>query len=367
MPRILLVAIASIALATFGVWRFAPQFLEGAPQGQPAFAPVRALCHWDCWWYVSIARDGYFYTPGTQSPVAYFPAYPMAIRGLSVTGFDPFTAGVLVSLVAGVLAVFLFRRLGERIAPEQAAFAESLLLVYPWSFYLFGVVYSDALFLLLVVSAFLCLERGQRFGAAAFGALAVLCRPVAPAVVLGLTVRSLELRRRAGERLRPVEFVPALAGLALLGWMWWLDQRFGDPLAFVHVQDAPGWAQPPGFRSWLKLEFFETVLGRFRPLALLKLGSQGAVAMGAIALAWPVAKRVGWGYAVYLAVVIGIPLVSSKDFQGLGRYVLAGFPAFFGFAHVSEGKPWLRRAAIALGLVGFAALAIAFGADQYVA
>ena len=43
----------------------------------------------DSGWYFLIARNGYFYTPDAQSPVAFFPSYPMAVRGLGwVLGDD---------------------------------------------------------------------------------------------------------------------------------------------------------------------------------------------------------------------------------------------------------------------------------------
>src|SRR5450759_2545636 len=37
---------------------------------------------YDSGWYHLIATSGYSYTPGKQSPVAFFPAYPLAMRGL---------------------------------------------------------------------------------------------------------------------------------------------------------------------------------------------------------------------------------------------------------------------------------------------
>jgi len=40
---------------------------------------------WDGWWYTGIARRGYrFFRPDRQSPVAFFPAFPLGIRALPV-------------------------------------------------------------------------------------------------------------------------------------------------------------------------------------------------------------------------------------------------------------------------------------------
>ncbi len=39
---------------------------------------------WDAGWYRQIAAEGYTYTPGQQSTVAYFPGYPLAVRVLAI-------------------------------------------------------------------------------------------------------------------------------------------------------------------------------------------------------------------------------------------------------------------------------------------
>src|SRR5688572_22754264 len=64
----------------------------------PQLSLVGALGQWDGGWYLSIARAGYWYRPGEQSPVAFFPAYPLAIRAVSQTGLGLSLSGVLLSL-----------------------------------------------------------------------------------------------------------------------------------------------------------------------------------------------------------------------------------------------------------------------------
>ena len=41
-----------------------------------------------------------------------------------------------------------------------------------------------------------------------------------------------------------------------------------------------------------------------------------------------VIRRLGWGYGAYVLTLLLIPLLGTKDFQGVGRYVLAVFPCF---------------------------------------
>jgi hypothetical protein len=361
MKRIALIAASSIALATVGsaVW---PAPIE--VDDLPAFEPVRALAHWDAGWYGEIAAHGYWIAPGQQSPVAFFPLYPMVVRAVLLTGLNRWVGAELVSLFFGVLGVWLFGRWARRVRPADAPTAEWLLLVYPFSVYLFGIVYSDALFLSCAVAAFLLLERDRPAWAAVFGALACLCRPVAPAVVIGLLARSVERRRG---KVRMWDLVPALSGLGLVAWMTYLQVSFGDALAFMHVQGVPGWDQPPGWESWLKVYWFHAMFPKVAPWVAVRLGGHALVTVCALALVVPTFKRLGWGYAVYVLLVVGIPAVSSKDFQGLGRYVIAAFPLFLTLSSLLSGRPRLRIALLVVFAAFFVLCAVSFGAGAYVA
>ena len=45
-------------------------------------------CQGDGGWYLRIAESGYFYTPGRQSSVAFFPVFPMLLRGFGIAWHD---------------------------------------------------------------------------------------------------------------------------------------------------------------------------------------------------------------------------------------------------------------------------------------
>lgn len=328
---------------------FRPQVLEGVTD-LPGL-PFDALARWDAGWYGSIARDGYFFDPTRQSPVAYFPLYPLVMRGLSFVGINRWVAGTIVSFVAAIGALLLVHRWASKVAPVQATTAFLVLATYPYACYLYGVVYSDALFLLLVVAAFVALESDAPVVAAVLGAFAAACRPVAPALVVGLTVRSLERRRRAGLPIRFVDFVPGLAGLGLLAYMVFLQQRFGDPLAFAHVHGAPGWDQAPGWQTWLKVSFFEHVRVDHWTVKV-RLLAHALVTVGALALVPSVVRRLGWGYGLYCLLALALPAVSSKDFQGMGRYAIAAFPLVVPIAGWLDRWAGLREPVlIGLGLL----------------
>lgn len=360
------IALASIALLTVG--SVAWPLTGWRPPDMPGVAPLDALVRWDAGWYGEIALHGYWLRPGEQSPVAFFPLYPLAIRALAALGLNRWVAASLVSLASTAVVLAVFLRWARARAPSVARHAWWLLALYPLAEYLYGVAYSDALFLALVVSAFTALEEDRPGLATLLGALATACRPVAPAVVVGLVARSLERRWRAGQPVRPVDLAPALAGLGLAAYMGYLGVTFGDPLAFAHVQGAPGWDQPPGWDSWLKLRALREIAGgQVGAPVIGRLGAHAFLTLLALALVLPTFKRLGVGYGLYALTVVAIPAVSSKDFQGLGRYVIAAFPLFLTAALLLERRPRLRWAILGASTAALAGCALALGAGAYVA
>jgi hypothetical protein len=366
LALVILAAVLACAVSGgLGAWRFHHKNPQ-APVVRLDEYVVMGWVGWDSSWYMRIAEEGYRYTPGEQSSVAYFPLYPLAIRAVEALGPDVYQAGVLVTLLCGPLALLLFLRWTRFRVDEPTALQAGLLLaLYPFAFFLYGVMYSDALFLLLVVGAFLLLEKGHLGLAVLLGVVATAARPVAPAVVLGLLVRRLEWRRQRGERWTALDFLPVLSALGFVLYMLYLDKQFGAPFAFVEVQAA--WGQEPGWRSWLKLSWFKTV---FSPDSnaetVLRLCLHALLTLGALALVWPTFRRLGWGYGVYCAVLVGIPAVSTKDFMGMGRYLLSAFPLFLTLALLLRDYPRVRQGLLAVGAVSLVLLSAAFALDHYV-
>lgn len=376
LDQIVVWALACVAAATVGQMLVSPPPVAGGPADLPALAAVRALAQWDAGWYANIADNGYgaSFDPGQQSPVAFFPLYPLLIRAVSSLGVNKWVAGTALSFAFGVLAVWLFSRwaraVGSRLQKVEAGaagLAPWLLGTWPFAGYLFGIMYSDSLFLALACAAFLAVERDKPVLAAGFGALATLTRPVAPALVVGLLLRSLEVRRSQGQKLRARDLFPVAAGVGLLAYMAFLHFRFADPLAFAHVHGAPGWDQAAGWRTWFKLSFFEQLFPRVAPLVAVRLVGHAVAAFLALALALLTVRRLGWAYGLYCLIAVGLPMISSKDFQGMGRYSMAAFPAFLTLAIALSRRPRLKRPWV-LASAGLAlALAFAFGAGGYVA
>jgi len=365
-----LAALGALVVCTAAVTMTSRLFPEGYSPARatwPELPPPLGWARYDAGWYAHIATQGYSYTPGVQSPVAFFPAFPLLLRGLGVLGLDTYLAGVLVTMVCGLLALVLFVHWARTRADEDAARDAGLLIaLYPCAFYLYGAMYSDAFFLLLIVAAFLLLERGQLVPAVLLGAVATAARPVAPALVLGMLARRLEWKRERGQPWSAVDLLPVFAAAGFVLYVLYLWYSFGEPFAFVKVQSAPGWDQTPGWRTWAKVRWFRSFSTDMPMGDFLRLVGHAAATLGAFAMVWPTVKRLGWGYGLYTAAIIGLPALGSKDFMGMGRYLLAAFPIFLTLAIMLRERPRLRLGVMATSGTLMVLLAAAYGAAEYV-
>ena len=338
---------------------------------------VDAFGWWDGWWYVGIARHGYrFFRPGRQSPVAFFPAYPLGMRFLGWLAGGPLVAGFLITAACGLGVAVLFHRwCVEKLGPAKARLALALLLVYPFAFYLMGAVYADALFLLAALAAFMAVEHDRPVLAGLAGIVATASRPVGPALVLALWVLLLERRgflgqlragvpgrraagwREAWRRLRPADAGLLLAPLGVIAYCAFLWIRFRSPFAFLDVAGAPGWDQPPGFHTWFKVDWVKDVwdgpwtTGHF---GLLVINALATVITAAFIPG--VFRRFGWGYGTFVTIAVVATAISTKDFVGMGRYSLAAFPCFAVAAEVLFGRPKLAWGVLTVSAAGLVVL-----------
>jgi len=366
----------------------------GLQPSEPGPLWLNGWYHGDAGWYLGIAAGGYSFIPGQQSSIAFFPTYPLAVRGSGELLGDNFQlAGTLIAVVAGAAAVLLFARwVWTRLPRRSAVLAIATLMVYPYSFFLYGAMYADSLFLLCAIGAFVLLERRWYLAAGIVGALATAGRPVGVAVVAGLVVRTIEIladdhRGRVGSggtstvvagtvtvwstwrelvgalrhvRVRQLGVLVSAAGL--LAWCIWLGTTYGHPLAWVEAESAPGWNQGVGPKTWFKLVFLGTLVkGPYDIAALLVI--QAVACLCAVLLLRRVWQRFGWGYAAYTAVVLLIPILGTKDFMGTGRYVLAAFPVMAAAGDFLAGLKhrWVSWAVLGLCAATLVMLTALFG------
>ena len=290
-------------------------------------AGIDVWARWDSDWFLKIAEEGYSWPSSTP---AFFPLYPLLVAGFGRLLFGhTILAGVLVSLAAGLAAfALLYRLTAAHLGIDAARHTVLFLALAPTSLFL-GAVYSESLFLLLAVAAFLAAERGRFWQAGAAGGLALLTRSAGIALLPALLV----LAWRAPDRRRSlagIALMPALFALypVLLG-IW-----IGHPLAFLEAQKVV-WERrlsPAGPLGG--------VVAALQERELLDLGVAVALVVLGI-VAW---RRIGAAYGLYALTSVALPLTFVSDkvpLWSMQRFAIVVFPAFMALATIAR-----RRAAV---------------------
>ena len=290
------------------------------------------FARWDAGWYYGIASGGYKYVEGGRSNLAFFPVYPqlMGALGRAMGGAqqDFYFAGILISWLAFSAALPLLYRLALfDVSHEQATRATVYAAVFP-SAYFFGVVYSESLFLLLLVSAALALRSKRWIWAAAAAAVMTATRVngvmFLPALALiGWDAASSPRERRWA--LAASTF--GVAGIA--AYSLFVYSASGDPFEWYH--SITRWGYHPGGNPLsglvsLAQHLIADPIGFISTEPMAPYATLNAMAAtGALAAVPFIWDRFGCGYAAMVVLGLLLPL-SSGQFEGLGRYCSVLFP-----------------------------------------
>lgn len=212
----------------------------------PGYGPAplsgwELFSHWDGVWYRQIATSGYDYArDGKMHSVAFFPLFPLFTRGLMSLGLTFEVAGTLVNNLTFLGALgFLYRWVEERHSINAARWVIAVMAWCPFSLFA-TVTYTEGVFLLCSTAALRAFDKQQYAWAALWGSLTTAARPTGMVLIPTFLLVAWRERRSAAA------YVAGLAtGMGLLLFIMYCAFRFGDPLAFVHVQEA--WPQV----SWL--------------------------------------------------------------------------------------------------------------------
>jgi hypothetical protein len=321
------------------------------------------FAQWDSQWFLRIVRHGY----DVKQSAAFFPLYPLVVRGVSEVVRSDIAAAVLVSLVAGGVGVVVLHRLARPLLGESGA-ADTVLLIalYPIAF-VFTAAYSDGLFLALAAGSFLAATRRRPLAAGVLGGLACGTRLMGLALLPALIALLWPRDRRGLLALAPLTLLPAAVGAYAL----YLDRHFGDGWAFVHVQGV-FWQRhvhTAGPLSGIWLAVKDAYQGASELVQHLPRAPgaprhndqwsswnvvQLSLLVAAAWLTWVAYRRLGLAYALYSAATLALVLTSPADvvpLVSLPRFPLGDFPVFLALASVCATRPRLRSAL----LIGFAA------------
>jgi hypothetical protein len=308
--------------------------------------PVRnLLARWDTFWYLDIATRGYHWNgnPLEQQNVVFFPLLPLLMRaGGAAIGGHPLAAGLAISLIAFLLALcYFWRWTADRLGAETATGAVWLLSAFPPALF-FSAVYTESLYLLVVVAACYHVERREYARSATAGLLAGLVRP--NGLLLSVPVAWLAFVGGRDRHRRIARGAAAIAPLlGALGYSVYLAWRVGDATAWIANQAA--WPNNLGIRpadagSSIDLWWVPNAL----PLAVVLV----SVA--------PLTSLFGVAYGLFVGVNLAPPLL-RHGLMSTGRFSAVMFPAFAWLATRVRGRARTRLViAFALGQALLAAL-----------
>ncbi len=325
---------------------------------------------WDSVWFLRIAEHGY---GAAQHGVAaaFYPFYPLTLAGLGrVFGGHYVLAGIVISLAATLGSFALLYRLAEpKLGADGARRAVLYLAVFPTALFL-QAVYSESLFLVLVLAAFLLAERGRWPAAGAVTGLAVLTRISGVALLPALAVMA--WRRPPGERRRALASL-CLAPLIFAAYPLYLAIARDDGFAFARSQgfwnrhlSAAGplggiwdgsraaWAGVRQLVSGSHTHYYWSPVRDADPMRVAAVNLEAfaflVLLVALTAIAW---RRFGAPYGLFAAVSLAIPLsVPSERWPLLSmpRFGIVLFPCFLALATLG-GRPRVHTAIIVVSSI----------------
>ncbi len=307
----------------------------------PYIALDWTMVHDDSGWYHFIASQGYI-----RQDTPFFPLYPMAMAATHyVLGLSLTTSGLLIANASEVLSFILLYRLFRGIAKDDRAARLGVWLyaLYPFAVFL-PSLYTESLFVVLLVGCLLAARARRNYLAAILGFLAVLARNEGGLIAVPLLAELWRERRETGRWNKrgwvALASLPAALG-AYLAYLW---IRFGNPFLFTTEEQLWGrhFALPfvtlvNGFTSLPWLWQHNGLYGH------IYYSLEAAFAVLAVASLAVMFKRVPrswfWFSVIWVAVplsdpatgmlsIVGGPRPVVDYFFSLGRLIIPMFPMF---------------------------------------
>jgi Gpi18-like mannosyltransferase len=353
-------------------YRFAAQSSSGFLH----YLFVSNFIQWDSWWFTGIASSGY-----TTKATAFYPLYPMLIRGVSeVFRISVQAAAVLISTACFALGLYvLLKLLLLDLERSRATRAMLLVVFFPTAFY-FSAGYTESLFLLLAALVLYALRRRRWAAAGAWGGLAAVARNTGLAFGLPFLIEYFqEWGARPRPRPRPWSALwVLLIGAGTAAYFAYLWVRFGSPFVFVGAEGQYGRGH---LAPWATIyEGFKYNLGWIRGLRLsvqqdwspLYYTTQLFFPIVALVVLVTSFRKMRWSYWVIILYSILVPLTVPANVQvidyfvGFSRYMLVVIPLFIGLERLLRRR-WLYWSYLAFSCLLLLLLTYAFSGHHVVA
>lgn len=300
--------------------------------------------NWDVDLFRKVAQFGYQGNPrhyGDTGIEAFFPGFPLVLRVVHLVVPEWTAAGLVVSLVAGAVAVQGLGRLAalDGVAPDRAVLA---LLLSPYAVFL-AAGYSESLWLAFALTGWVCARNGRWALASLLVAGACTVRISGLFLFAGLVVQYAVTVRRPRRDAAWLVLPP----LALLGYAGYLHLITGDWLRWNHAQ-RDGWGRSltapwDAFSATLDLARGTQLPAEY---AFAYTAEIVAVLVG-VALTVVLLVQRRWGEATYVGLSV-TALATSTTYLSVSRATLLWFPLWLLLARAGERRRWLTTAYLAV-------------------
>lgn len=301
--------------------------------------------------YLSIAENGYF-----AYEQAFFPVYPLLIKLVTDLGWwNSGWSALIISYLGFVIGISGWYLVGKELKLISRPVDVWPILLFPTSFfYIAG--YNESLFLALSVwSMWFMIKNKWLLGS-------VLAGIASGTRLFGVFMLGFLFIKKIQERIKPIIplwswfIIPA----GLIAYMIYLQQVYGDPLMFIHVQPAFG-----AGRSGAELIFLPQVIYRYiriyatvPPLSLNFWVAvfEGLVFLYGMYLIWNNrTQKFFWPYLVYAGGILLLPTLSGT-LSSIARYFLSAYPLFWTVRSGEKPRDTIIAVFFAIGLVIFTIL-----------
>jgi hypothetical protein len=328
---------------------------------------VTRLTLWDGQWLLGIAGNGYAEVPlglvdafgrrTEATALAFFPGYPCTVSALRlVTGIPLVTAGLLVSLVAGVVLAHGLAQLGSLVpgGSRRAGLALVALVAAAPMGVVWSMTYAEGLFGACAAWALVAVLRRDWVLAGCATALAGLVRPTGFALLAAVGTAALVAAVGRRDGWRPW-LGGALAPLGLLAYLGFVAARTGSVTGWFALQRR-GWHSTfDGGRATVRFTAEVLATGR----SVLEVGTVAVLAGAIVLLVVCLRRDTPWPLILYAAGVLVMDLGSNGLMNSKARLLL---PAFTLLVPVALALVKRRPGTAAAVLVGATLTSAWFGA-----
>lgn len=278
--------------------------------------------------YISIAKNGY-----EQFEQVFFPLYPKLISFLSSIFSNQFlTSGLFISNFCFLILIFaLYKLVSIDFNKEVGKKVILMLLLFPVSFFL-GNLYTESLFILLIVGSFYFARKRRWLLAGILGAFASYTRIIGiflfPALLFEwYEQNSLLKTKKSWKDLVSVFLIP----VGLISYMRFLSINYQDPLMFFHVKPLYV-SESIGNKVVLIYQVFwryikMVVTTKMDPLYFSVWQEFLIAVMALILLYIAFKKQIRKSYLIFSLLTFLTPTLVGT-FSSTPRYVLSMFPCF---------------------------------------